>query len=116
MKRQNAYVNFIARYLVRGAVGVSVGFAAVAPASAKPTGDAAASERAFADRLAMIRAAVSDHVNPTVVDPSPVDPSFDLAQILPHPPPPPPPRPFSNFFGKAPFSDAWRNVPAPPPK
>jgi hypothetical protein len=111
MKRQNAYVDFIARYLVRGAVGVSVGFAAVAPTSAKPTVDTDAAERLFAERLAAIRAAVSDHVSP-----SQVNPSIYLAQGLPHPPPPPPPKPFSNFFGKAPFSDAWRNVPQPPPK
>jgi hypothetical protein len=106
MKRQNAYIDFIARYLARGAVGVSVGFAAVAPASAKPTSDTDTAARSFAERLATIRAAVSDHVNPP----------FDMAQVLPHPPPPPPPKQFLNVFGKAPFADAWRNVPPPPSK
>jgi hypothetical protein len=105
MEQKKAYVELIARYLARGAVGVSVGFAAVAPVSAKPTADTNATARSFAERLAAIRAAVSDHVNRP----------FDIAQIIPRPPPPPP-KPFFNVFGKAPFSDAFRNVPPPPPK
>jgi hypothetical protein len=111
MSKANPYKAFVARYLARGAVGISVGLAAVSPLSAASL-PAAASEQgrtgpsSFADRLSTIRAAVSETIKQA---------QQEQAQVLPHPPPPPP-KPFTNF-GKAPFKDTWKNFSkAPPPK
>jgi hypothetical protein len=105
--RKRRYRDFVARYLARGAVGVSVGLTAVATTSAAKPSSGASNEQAsavsFSERLAAVRSAVSEHL----------DEPLAVAQVIPHPPPPPPP--FKNFFGKAPFQDAFRNVPPPPP-
>lgn len=104
----NSCKGFVARFLARGAVGVSVGLAAVAVASAEKSSNEASDQRGspglFSDRLSAVRSAVSEHLNDQLT----------VAQVVvPRPPPPPP---FRNFFGKAPFQDAFRNVPPPPPR
>jgi hypothetical protein len=94
------FKQFVARYLARGAVGVSVGLAAVAPAVAKQPDAGSpgpASAKAFAGRLSAIRAAVSAHIDDTT----------KTAQIVPHPFANAPP--FKNFFAKEPFKDTWKN-------
>jgi hypothetical protein len=113
--RKSRYRGFVARYLARGAVGVSVGLTAVASAAAKPSADASrgqASAGSFSLRLAAVRSAVSEHLAGERFTSGCLDEPLTVAQIIPHPPPPP--QPFRNFFAKAPFQDAFRNVPQPP--
>jgi hypothetical protein len=104
MGEDNRYKDFAARYLARGAIGVSVGLAAIAPAAATAEDEASRGEQSathsFSGRLSTIRSAVSEHVQA----------SFDVAQITR---PPPTPQPFRNFFGKQPFQDTFKNTPAP---
>jgi hypothetical protein len=108
MSQKKRYKDFVSRYLARGAVGVSLGLAAVAPVASSTHAETTSSEprttRSFSDRLAAVRSAVSDHVNEPLV----------VAQITPIKPPPP--APFKNFFGKAPFQDTFKNKPAPKDK
>ena len=62
MSANDPYKKFVLRYLTRGAVGVSVGLAAVATAAAhqqaKPAEQAAA--KSFSERLAMVWRAVPE--------------------------------------------------------
>jgi hypothetical protein len=106
MSQKNPYKAFVARYLIRGAVGVSVGLAAITPVCAANSPEQNRGElpttTPFSEKLSKVRSAVSEHLNESLL----------LAQ---RPGPRPfPPEPFKNFFGKAPFEDAFRN--APPPK
>jgi hypothetical protein len=104
MGEDNRYKDFAGRYFARGAVGVSVGLAAISPTVAAVDLDASRGEqstaRSFSDRLSNIRSSVSEHV----------DESLAVAQITR---PPPTPQPFKNFFGKQPFQDTFKNTPAP---
>jgi len=106
MNDENPYKEFIARYLARGAIGVSVGLAALAPAAAEqsdPGSQEQINPKPFAERLSTIRSAVSEHLNE----------SLKTAQIIVHPFANAPPfhnvQPFKNFFGKEPFKDTWKN-------
>jgi hypothetical protein len=138
-KEKKHYKDFINRYLTRGVAGVSMGLAAIAPASVEATAltDEQESSKLFSDQLLRVRSTVSDNVNepvllvqtspaqtspaqtspaqtsPAKVAPTKIAPA--AAGPIPFPPPPPPP-PFKNFFGKAPFQDTFRNVPQPQPK
>jgi hypothetical protein len=115
MSVDNKYQTFLRHYLARGAVGVSVGLAAVTPAPAAATTEPASHEqatRSFADRLGMVRSAATKLAE---------DSEILLAQGITRPPPgevfrpPPAERPFDNW-GKAAFEDAWKNfanVPQP---
>lgn len=110
MSGKNPYQDFVLRYLARGAVGVSVGLAAVScpPAAAHQQAQPAA--RSFSDRLALIWEAIPDSQS-TELD--------RLAQGTIHPFPNTLPfkntPPFRNEFDKAtpfkdiPFSKAFRN-------
>ena len=115
MSVDNKYQTFLRHYLARGAVGVSVGLAAVSAAPATASTEPASHEeatRTFADRLGMVRSAATKLVQES---------EFLLAQGITRPPPgaifrpPPPERPFDNW-GKATFQDTWKNfanVPQP---
>jgi hypothetical protein len=63
MSNDNQYASFVKAFLSRGAVGLAVGFASVAPTAAKelPTAAGEARPHSFADRLAAVQAAVSEH-------------------------------------------------------
>jgi hypothetical protein len=108
MSPKNRYKDFVSNYLARGAIGISVGFAAVTPVSPATHAGTTAAEQtgSFSDRLSAIRTAVSEQVNELVVSPQGTRPGI---------PPRPPPEPFKNFFGKAPFQDYFANVPRPKP-
>lgn len=105
MSAADQYKAFVGRYLARGAAGVAVGLAVVtAPASSEATSTEDTGARSFADRLSIVRSAVSEHIKES---------EMLLAQgVLPPPvrttPPPPPVRSFENF-GKAAFQDSWKN-------
>jgi hypothetical protein len=60
----NNYAPFVKAFLSRGAVGLAVGFSAVAPVAAKQVPNSADNVglSSFADRLATIRSAVSVHI------------------------------------------------------
>jgi hypothetical protein len=105
MSQKNPYKDFVGRYLARGAVGVSVGLAVIAPASAvqhpETNGNEPSAARSFSDRLSTLRSAVSEHVNELA----------NVAQLVPPAPPfsnaPPftkvpegPQGPFTNVFHK----------------
>jgi hypothetical protein len=115
MSVTDKYQTFLRHYLARGAVGVSVGLAAVAPAPAAASTEPASQEQAaagsFADRLGMVRSAASKLA---------AESEILLAQGVARPPPggvfrPPPVKQFDNW-GKATFKDTWKNfanVPQP---
>jgi hypothetical protein len=116
MSVTDKYQTFLRHYLARGAVGVSVGLAAVAPApsaaSTEPVSHEQAAARSFADRLGMVRSAASKLADESEIL---------LAQGVARPPPgtifrpPPPVKQFDNW-GKATFKDTWKNfanVPQP---
>jgi hypothetical protein len=64
MNPTNPYKAFVARYLTRGAVGVSVGLAAIAPTTAAQranvTSDDQGAKRSFGEKLQIIRSTISD--------------------------------------------------------
>jgi hypothetical protein len=97
------YREFVVRYLSRGAVGVSVGLAAVAASSAQAhqqtNHDEQQQRESFSNRLSTLWGAISDSENEP----------FSVAQVLPHPIPPTPPhgKIFTNQFNKV--------SPDPPP-
>ncbi len=107
MSPKNAYRDFVNKYFARGALGISVGLAAVTPASPTTLVETITGEQkeSFSDRLSVIRSAVSEEVN-----------GVSDSMQKPLPPPRPPPEPFKNFFGKAPFQDTFKNTPPPAPK
>lgn len=101
MNLKARYKNFVGRYLTRGAVGVSVGLAAIASSATKQA-EASHNEQpttsSFSERLSNVRAAVSEYVEETQQTAQVVPRPFANAQ------------PFKNFFGKQPFHDTWKNT------
>jgi hypothetical protein len=97
MSQTNPYKAFVRAYLFRGAMGVSVGLAAVAAVSPDAQGSVTPDQPvvpSFAERLSKVRSAVSECLQEQEL--------LRVVQLpIPHPPPPLP-RPFANF-GKAPL-------------
>jgi hypothetical protein len=66
MSSENTYRTFVGKYLTRGAVGVSVGLAAVAStpcdAATQQNTDDQVAAQSFAGRLSTVRTAVADYM------------------------------------------------------